>query len=294
MAHCCCPNSRAGVPPAPTATTSPTDRCWLGGPRQEAEADYAKYGDASELHVIIFDEIDAICKVCPREEAWVVFHWFFSVFVGHESGGGGREEGRRGRGKGRAETAHGSGALHDHHCVHWHCCCCCLGSSYAHTHRALRALPAPTALVPACARCPRTCLCPQHAPTHPCLQSRGSVRDGSGVHDTIVNQLLTKIDGVDALNNILLIGMTNRCVCGVVVKRGVGVWIQGMTRRLEREDWQCGWVYARGGTRSSSQQLLFRCNTSAHPPPPGPPIPTHPRACAPAPPAAQPTLSLPL
>jgi hypothetical protein len=42
------------------------------------------------------------------------------------------------------------------------------------------------------------------------LQSRGSVRDGSGVHDTIVNQLLTKIDGVDALNNILLIGMTNR------------------------------------------------------------------------------------
>lgn len=31
------------------------------------------------------------------------------------------------------------------------------------------------------------------------------------MHDTIVNQLLTKIDGVDALNNILLIGMTNRC-----------------------------------------------------------------------------------
>jgi hypothetical protein len=43
-----------------------------------------------------------------------------------------------------------------------------------------------------------------------CPQSRGSVRDGSGVHDTVVNQLLTKIDGVDALNNILLIGMTNR------------------------------------------------------------------------------------
>ena len=30
------------------------------------------------------------------------------------------------------------------------------------------------------------------------------------MHDTVVNQLLTKIDGVDALNNILLIGMTNR------------------------------------------------------------------------------------
>jgi vesicle-fusing ATPase len=41
-------------------------------------------------------------------------------------------------------------------------------------------------------------------------KSRGSTKDGTGVHDTIVNQLLTKIDGVDALNNILLIGMTNR------------------------------------------------------------------------------------
>ena len=69
---------------------------------KEAEADYQRLGDASELHVIIFDEIDAICK------------------------------------------------------------------------------------------------------------QRGSVQSGSGVHDTVVNQLLTKIDGVDALNNILLIGMTNR------------------------------------------------------------------------------------
>lgn len=41
-------------------------------------------------------------------------------------------------------------------------------------------------------------------------KSRGSVGGGSGVHDTVVNQLLTKIDGVDSLNNILLIGMTNR------------------------------------------------------------------------------------
>lgn len=30
------------------------------------------------------------------------------------------------------------------------------------------------------------------------------------MHDTIVNQLLTKIDGVNDLNNILVIGMTNR------------------------------------------------------------------------------------
>ncbi|XP_062103634.1 vesicle-fusing ATPase-like [Humulus lupulus] len=41
-------------------------------------------------------------------------------------------------------------------------------------------------------------------------KSRGSTRDGTGVHGSIVNQLLTKIDGVEALNNVLLIGMTNR------------------------------------------------------------------------------------
>ncbi|KAL3315076.1 hypothetical protein Ciccas_006289, partial [Cichlidogyrus casuarinus] len=41
-------------------------------------------------------------------------------------------------------------------------------------------------------------------------KQRGSVAGGSGVHDTVVNQLLTKMDGVDQLNNILVIGMTNR------------------------------------------------------------------------------------
>ena len=29
---------------------------------EDAEADQKAHGDASELHVIIFDEIDAICK----------------------------------------------------------------------------------------------------------------------------------------------------------------------------------------------------------------------------------------
>ncbi|KAF9506121.1 hypothetical protein BS47DRAFT_1353273 [Hydnum rufescens UP504] len=33
---------------------------------------------------------------------------------------------------------------------------------------------------------------------------------GTGVGDTVVNQLLSKMDGVDQLNNILVIGMTNR------------------------------------------------------------------------------------
>ena len=41
-------------------------------------------------------------------------------------------------------------------------------------------------------------------------KARGTTGGGTGVQDSIVNQLLTKIDGVDALNNILLIGMTNR------------------------------------------------------------------------------------
>eukprot|EP00927_Polykrikos_kofoidii_P064950 TRINITY_DN60754_c0_g1_i1.p1 TRINITY_DN60754_c0_g1~~TRINITY_DN60754_c0_g1_i1.p1 ORF type:complete len:726 (-),score=139.50 TRINITY_DN60754_c0_g1_i1:51-2228(-) len=41
-------------------------------------------------------------------------------------------------------------------------------------------------------------------------KSRGSRGDSTGVGDGIVNQLLSKIDGVDALNNILIIGMTNR------------------------------------------------------------------------------------
>ncbi|KAJ5070587.1 vesicle-fusing atpase [Anaeramoeba ignava] len=41
-------------------------------------------------------------------------------------------------------------------------------------------------------------------------RKRGTRNDGTGVGDTVVNQLLAKIDGVDSLNNILVIGMTNR------------------------------------------------------------------------------------
>ena len=39
-------------------------------------------------------------------------------------------------------------------------------------------------------------------------KQRGSVASGAGVHDTVVNQLLSKIDGVKQLNNILVIGET--------------------------------------------------------------------------------------
>jgi vesicle-fusing ATPase len=41
-------------------------------------------------------------------------------------------------------------------------------------------------------------------------KQRGSTSGGTGVGDSVVNQLLSKLDGVDQLNNILLIGMTNR------------------------------------------------------------------------------------
>lgn len=41
-------------------------------------------------------------------------------------------------------------------------------------------------------------------------KQRGSMAGSTGVHDTVVNQLLTKLDGVEQLNNILVIGMTNR------------------------------------------------------------------------------------
>ncbi|KAH7727517.1 ATPase [Aphelenchoides avenae] len=41
-------------------------------------------------------------------------------------------------------------------------------------------------------------------------KQRGSMAGSSGVHDTVVNQLLTKMDGVEQINNILVIGMTNR------------------------------------------------------------------------------------
>jgi vesicle-fusing ATPase len=43
-----------------------------------------------------------------------------------------------------------------------------------------------------------------------CKQRSGSASGGTGVGDSIVNQLLSKMDGVDQLNNILIVGMTNR------------------------------------------------------------------------------------
>eukprot|EP00702_Spironucleus_salmonicida_P006403 EST47694.1 ATPase associated with various cellular activities family protein [Spironucleus salmonicida] len=41
-------------------------------------------------------------------------------------------------------------------------------------------------------------------------KQRGSRGDSTGTYDSIVNQLLAKMDGVDSLGNILVVGMTNR------------------------------------------------------------------------------------
>ena len=49
-------------------------------------------------------------------------------------------------------------------------------------------------------------------------KQRGSTGGGTGVHDSIVNTLLTKIDGVESLNNILLIGAPWRGGFAVAVR----------------------------------------------------------------------------
>ena len=43
-------------------------------------------------------------------------------------------------------------------------------------------------------------------------RQRGTTRGDTGVGDSVVNQLLSFIDGVEALNNILIIGITSSCV----------------------------------------------------------------------------------
>ena len=46
-------------------------------------------------------------------------------------------------------------------------------------------------------------------------KQRGSLAGaGGGVHDTVVNQLLAKMDGVDQLNNVLIIGTLQQTPTG--------------------------------------------------------------------------------
>lgn len=54
-------------------------------------------------------------------------------------------------------------------------------------------------------------------------KQRGSTGGGTGVHDSIVNTLLTKIDGVEALNNILLIG-TRPSIPHSLLHTTIAVW----------------------------------------------------------------------
>ena len=123
----------------------------------DAEAEQAARGDASDLHVIIFDEIDAICK-------------------------------SRGSVQCAASTPAGTLSRHTHACA-----------SADKRRRQPVSVTASVAAAPAPA--PAGEGTPRVGP---------ACRSGTGVNDSVVNQLLTKIDGVDALNNILLIGMTNR------------------------------------------------------------------------------------
>jgi hypothetical protein len=44
-------------------------------------------------------------------------------------------------------------------------------------------------------------------------KQRGSVQSSAGVHDTVVNQLLSKMDGVNSLNNILVRPRLCLCLC---------------------------------------------------------------------------------
>ena len=44
---------------------------------------------------------------------------------------------------------------------------------------------------------------------HAICKSRGTNKDGTGVSDSVLNQLLSKIEGVDSLNKVLLIKINN-------------------------------------------------------------------------------------
>jgi vesicle-fusing ATPase len=137
---------------------------------EDAEADQKANGAASELHVIIFDEIDAICK--QRGSV--------------QSGSGGSQPRKRAS--------------------------CLPYARYRQTCREYRRRMIwgqdLAQAMPRCLLCVR-----------------------AGVHDTLVNQLLTKIDGVDSLDNILLIGMTNRKVllAAIMLYQLSGQMLQNLT-----------------------------------------------------------------
>ncbi|KAG8364940.1 hypothetical protein BUALT_Bualt18G0050900 [Buddleja alternifolia] len=159
----------------------------------DAEQDQRTKGDQSELHIIIFDEIDAICggeavEVVLGRPHTVVVNPNCGIFIWV-----------------LMEVMSTTEMLH--HSDNVSAC----GAGPASMVTSIIAVPV----------CSLRSMC-EHvywereewgvevAEGAATSASRGSTRDGTGVHDSIVNQLLTKIDGVESLNNVLLIGMTNR------------------------------------------------------------------------------------
>ena len=46
----------------------------------------------------------------------------------------------------------------------------------------------------------------------------GSVGDGGGAADRVINQLLTEMDGMSSKKNVFIIGATNRCPSTLVIR----------------------------------------------------------------------------
>lgn len=65
-------------------------------------------------------------------------------------------------------------------------------------------------------------------------KQRGSVAGNTGVHDTVVNQLLSKIDGVEQLNNILVIGTHVAISIGLCTLQNVNSSRNDQSKRHDR------------------------------------------------------------
>ena len=71
-------------------------------------------------------------------------------------------------------------------------------------------------------------------------RQRGTTGGGTGVHDTVVNQMLSKIDGVESLNNVLIIGTSVLCwrmnECLSLSRKFYVCTVAGMTNRKDMID----------------------------------------------------------
>jgi SpoVK/Ycf46/Vps4 family AAA+-type ATPase len=80
-----------------------------------------------------------------------------------------------------------------------------------------------------------------------------------------VNQILSKIDGVESLNNILVIGMTNRkdMIDDAVLRQGrleVHVEVRFIIRKRLRVNWYIRLVFQmKTGVRKYSKSIQDKC-----------------------------------